>query len=224
VTIMEPFKILIVDDIAINIQVLGNLLRKEGYAISYAKSGGQALSILEEELFDLILLDVMMPNMDGFQLCANIKKEAKWQEIPIIFLTAKAQLEDVIEGFHLGAVDYVTKPFNSEELLARVRTHLELKAVKKQLENQNNILSQKNEALTKLNQDLENALNEIKALRGILPICANCKKIRRADSDPRKDDSWMVLENYLMEYTSVKASHGICPECMAELYPDFVKK
>ncbi|MFH2064544.1 MAG: response regulator [Pseudomonadota bacterium] len=221
---MEPYKILIVDDIAKNIQVLGNLLRMEGYAVSYAVSGVQALSILEEELFDLILLDVMMPNMNGFQLCSMIKKETKWKEIPIIFLTAKAQLEDVIEGFQAGAVDYVTKPFNSKELLARVRTHLELKAVKKQLEKKNCILSQRNEELAKLNQELENALHEIKALRGILPICAKCKKIRRADSDPQKDDSWMILENYLMEYTSVKASHGLCPECMAELYPDFAGK
>ena len=110
--------VFIVDDVPKNLQVLGNTLRNRDYNISVATSGEQALSMMDKILPDLILLDVVMPGIDGFQVCKKLKTSEKTKDIPIIFLTAKTQTEDIVKGFELGAVDYVTKPFNKEELLA----------------------------------------------------------------------------------------------------------
>ncbi len=135
--------ILIVDDTAKNLQLLGSILREEGYKISVANNGNQAISIASQALPDLILLDVMMPQLDGFQTCKKMKSLTKTKDIPIIFLTAKVEKDDIVKGFKAGAVDYITKPFNTYELQARVKTHLELKR-------SNDLLKQKNELLKKL--------------------------------------------------------------------------
>ncbi len=119
--------ILIVDDIAKNIQVVANILGKDDYDISVALNGRQALSIMEKVRPDLILLDVMMPDIDGYEVCRTLKKDRRTDSIPVIFLTAKSDKEDIVKGFEMGAVDYVLKPFNPVELLARVRTHVSLK-------------------------------------------------------------------------------------------------
>lgn len=119
--------ILIVDDTPKNIQLLGTVLKNVGYKIIVATSGEQALGILDKIKPDLILLDVMMPDLDGYETCKIIKESEKLKHIPVIFLTAKTQPEDIVKGFQLGAADYIIKPFNSSELLARVKTHLESK-------------------------------------------------------------------------------------------------
>ena len=117
-------RILIVDDTPANIQTLTATLKEKGYQISVALNGKQALDVLARVQPDLILLDVMMPEMDGFETCERIKASERWSQIPIIFLTAKTETADIVRGFELGAVDYVAKPFNAHELLARVHTHL----------------------------------------------------------------------------------------------------
>ncbi|MGK5093606.1 SpoIIE family protein phosphatase [Deltaproteobacteria bacterium TL4] len=119
-------RILIVDDTPKNIQVLGTMLKQQDYQINVAQDGIQALNMVDKIRPDLILLDVMMPNLDGFETCKRLKASPKSREIPIIFLTAKTETQDVVKGFELGAVDYVSKPFNSAELLARVHTHVQL--------------------------------------------------------------------------------------------------
>jgi class 3 adenylate cyclase len=119
-------RILIVDDAPANIQALSAILKAQGYQISIAINGRQALEALERVRPDLILLDIMMPEMDGFETCERIKASTAWREIPIIFLTAKTDTADIVRGFELGAVDYVAKPFSAHELLARVKTHLTL--------------------------------------------------------------------------------------------------
>lgn len=139
----KDFRILIVDDVPKNIQVLGNILINEKYQISYTQDGNHALALIKKNKFDLILLDIMMPEIDGYEVCKKIMADPETAEIPVIFLTAKADKESVIKGFKLGARDYVTKPFNAEELLARVRTHLELKDKNEQLKNVNQTLEQK---------------------------------------------------------------------------------
>jgi two-component system, sensor histidine kinase and response regulator len=118
--------IFIIDDNANNLQITGKILKDKGYKISLAMDGPSALKQLETEIPDLILLDVMMPGMDGLEVCRKIKKNENLEEIPIIFLTAKNQTEDLLEGFKAGGVDYITKPFISTELITRVKTHLEL--------------------------------------------------------------------------------------------------
>ncbi len=122
----RPGHVLIVDDTPKNLQVLGSILRQAGHDISVAVDGRKALQAVGRARPDLILLDVIMPVMDGFDACRALKQNPATSGIPIIFLTAKVETEDVIRGFELGAVDYVTKPFQSDELLQRVDTHLTL--------------------------------------------------------------------------------------------------
>ena len=133
---LKNARILIVDDTLQNIQVLGTVLREQEYQLNVAQNGKQALETVQKVKPDLILLDVMMPEMDGFETCQHLKADPETADIPIVFLTAKVETDDIIKGFELGAVDYVTKPFNATELLQRVETHLELSLLQKDLENQ----------------------------------------------------------------------------------------
>ena len=146
----EKPKILVVDDNSLNLQLVASTLAENGYEPVVTTSGVQALDFLQKETSELILLDVMMPKMDGFEVCRRIKSNDKLKALPVIFLTVKTEIEDLLRGFELGAVDYICKPFNVLELLARIKLHLELKW----------------------------AREEIKTLRDILPICSFCKKIR----------------------------------------------
>ncbi len=176
-------KILIVDDTPKNIQVLGKTLEQKNYEIIVAQNGLQALKVVEKDFPDLILLDIMMPDMDGFETCKRLKDNPKTKEIPIIFLTAKIEIDDLVKGFDLGAVDYITKPFNSKELLRRVKTHLELKEKSESLErsNQNN-----RELIHILCHDLTNPIGFID---GVLQL---------SDQDPSifqemKDNLWTAV-------------------------------
>ena len=137
------YKILIVDDIPENIQLTANILTNEGYLVEFATNGLEALDWIDNEDFDLVLLDVMMPDMDGFQVCTKIRENAKHKDLPIIFLTAMTDKESTIKGLKLGAQDFATKPYNSGELLTRIETHLELSSAKKKLNNMNIILEEK---------------------------------------------------------------------------------
>lgn len=127
-------RILVVEDAAANIQVLTAILKEKGYDISVASNGRQALKVLTRVRPDLILLDIMMPEMDGFETCIQIKQSPDWQDIPLIFLTAKTETSDIVRGFELGAVDYVAKPFHAHELLARVDTHLKMDRLRRENE------------------------------------------------------------------------------------------
>lgn len=132
--------ILIVDDVPQNIQVIAGHLGEEFYDLVMATSGEAALKAVEEDAPDLILLDVNMPGLNGFEVCSKIKKNNKLSGIPVIFLTARVDSEDIVSGFEAGAVDYVTKPFNKSELKARVKTHLELYHLKEELILKNELL------------------------------------------------------------------------------------
>lgn len=139
----EKKKILIVDDVPKNIELAANILQTRDYNITFAKSGPIALEKVKSIEFDLILLDVMMPEMDGFEVCRHLKDDAATRDIPIIFVTAKSETENVVKGFELGAVDYVTKPFKTDELLARVKTHVD---IREKLKEKNRIENQLSEA------------------------------------------------------------------------------
>lgn len=163
--------ILIVDDTRENLQVLGNILREHDYKIALANNGREALEIVNKKLPDLILLDVMMPELDGFEVCRRLKGNEHTKEVPVIFLTAKTEVDDIVTGFRIGGVDYITKPFNHEELLIRVKTHIDLKLSK-------DIILEKNEALKNLNKEKNNFLgiaahdlkNPITAIKGFSKI------------------------------------------------------
>jgi CheY-like chemotaxis protein len=151
----KKYKILIVDDVPKNIELAANILRTKEYNITFAKSGFIALEKVKLIGFDLILLDVMMPLMDGFEVCRQLKNDPETKNIPIIFLTAKSESENVVKGFELGAVDYVTKPFKAEELLARVMTHIGIKSKIEEKERIELELLKNREQLQKLIIELE---------------------------------------------------------------------
>ncbi|MBI2924386.1 MAG: hybrid sensor histidine kinase/response regulator [Verrucomicrobia bacterium] len=164
--------ILIVDDVQQNIQVVGTMLREAGYSIMPATSGAAALQRVQKKLPDLILLDLMMPELDGLEVCRRLKAEASTQNIPVIFLTASNEMSHLVQGLQAGAVDYVTKPFNPPELLARVRTHLELKHSRdmivrysQQLAHLNN---EKNEFMGIVAHDLRSPLGAIKGFAELI--------------------------------------------------------
>lgn len=128
---MEKNKILVVDDNIKNIQLVLNILKDFDYSFSYALNGKDALELLMNEEFDLILLDVMMPGMDGYNVASELKERGVFT--PIIFLTAKSSKDHIVKGFEAGCVDYVVKPFYSKELIARVKVHMELVNLRKEL-------------------------------------------------------------------------------------------
>ncbi len=152
-------RVLVVDDVVQNLQVVGTMLRNEGYDVMPAASGPQALERVRVRVPDLILLDLMMPEMDGLEVCRRLKSDPATRQIPIIFLTASNEMEHLVKGFEAGAVDYVTKPFNGAELLARVRTHLELKLARERLREMND---EKNEFMGIAAHDLRSPLSQIK--------------------------------------------------------------
>ena len=129
----ETSSILIVDDNVKNLQVLGGLLQNEGLTVEFALDGKSALSWLKRKYFDLILLDIMMPGMDGYEVCTIIKQTPDINQIPIIFITANTDTESIVKGFETGAVDYITKPFIQSELLIRVKTQLIIKKSQEQV-------------------------------------------------------------------------------------------
>jgi len=129
--------VLVVEDIPKNMEVVCNILRKEGYRLAMAGNGLQGLEMVPNVKPDLILLDIMMPEMDGFEVCKRLKENPETKDIPIIFLTAIVETVDIVKGFEMGAVDYVTKPFKGAELTSRVRTHLELKFARESLQELN---------------------------------------------------------------------------------------
>lgn len=155
-------RVLVVDDVLDNIQVAMNILKEESYQLSFATSGREALEMVNDNYFDLILLDIMMPNMDGFEVCTKIKALTQYQDVPIIFLTARSDIDSVTKGFKTGAVDYITKPFHAEELLNRVKNHLELYLSKRILIANNLKLDNKNQVLQqRLIQEVEDNQREL---------------------------------------------------------------
>jgi len=146
--------ILIVDDIASNLTLLSQTLEPEGYQISVCNSGESALKIAAKVLPQLILLDVMMPGLDGWETCRRLKQEPALRDVPVIFITARSELQSVVASFHAGGVDYIEKPFQKEEVLARVATHLQIFRLTQALRQKNTELEQRMLELQRSNQQL----------------------------------------------------------------------
>ncbi len=148
--------ILIVDDMHENLKLLGNILTGQGYRVAFSDNGQRAIEIAGKIYPDLILLDIAMTGLNGLQTCRKLKNSPDLSEIPVIFLTAKTETEDIVRGFEAGGSDYVTKPFNTKELLSRVKTHIEFKhsreLLKKEIEKRKRIQQELEKANTKLRQ------------------------------------------------------------------------
>jgi two-component system, sensor histidine kinase and response regulator len=190
--------ILIADDLQDNLNIVKAVLGYKGYQVDTAKNGKQVLEQVERRLPDLLLLDIQMPEMNGIEACRQLKANPRFKDIPVIFLTAKADSYDVVDGFKTGAVDYITKPFNTMELLARVQTHLELKKSRDLLAEKNRYLEMMSTGLARLNHekndfmgiaahDLKNPLTTIKGLADFL----------RQDVDIPQESMKVILENIM---------------------------
>lgn len=158
--------ILLVDDDPMNTMLLRSVLKAEGYHTQEALSGAEALAKVEVQSFDLILLDIMMPEMNGFEVCSSIKQNASKKDIPIIFITARNDIESISTAFEVGGVDYITKPFKKTELLARVSTHVKLKLQHQELIELNANLDwkvkQRTNALLDANRKIKNYASSLK--------------------------------------------------------------
>ncbi len=217
--------ILVVDDNLKNLQLMGTLLKENNFKVSIANGGHKALQMADKLMPDLILLDVMMPEIDGYEVCRRLKQNASTESIPVIFLTAKVETEDIVKGFRVGGVDYVTKPANREELLARINTHLELKRSREIIKEQNEALTQSNEKLKELNNtkdkffsiiahDLKNPLGSFKGLAEVLYKEYDSFSYEEARDAIRmmysaSDRVYALLEN-LLEWARVQTGKIAC--------------
>lgn len=234
--------ILIVEDSPTQAVKLQFLLEKNGYGVTIARNGVEALSCLRLGRPGLVVSDIVMPEMDGYELCRRIRADEELRYIPVLLLTTLSEPEDIVRGLESGADNFLTKPYDETILLSRIQYILINKEIRRNPQSDmgieiffagnrhfinsdriqildllfstyENALQQKRE-LEKVNKKLTDALETIKTLHGFLPICANCKKIRDDDGQ------WQDLESFISEHSEAKVSHGICPECKKNLYPE----
>ncbi len=201
---MNKETILIVDDNPANLGVLFDYLESAGFTVLVDNGGESAVRAISHHRPDIILLDVMMPGVDGFETCRRLKADEGTRDIPVIFMTALTDVVDEVRGLELGAVDYITKPIKVETVLARLNLHLTIRRLQGELQEKN--------------ARLQEAIDSVKVLSGLLPICANCKNIR--------DDRgyWNQIEEYIQRHSEAEFSHGLCPNCVKELYGEQVWK
>ena len=187
---------MIVDDTPQNVQMLSNILYNTGYSINISNSGEHALQSVNRQLPDLILLDIQMPEMDGFDVCKALKSVPDTKDIPVIFLSANTDAEKVVSGFELGAVDYVTKPFNVNELLARVATHIELKFAREGLVELN---ATKDMFLSIISHDLRNPFSSILLSSELLQMYIEKNETEKSRKFARNIHSSVLQVNKLLE-------------------------
>jgi two-component system, OmpR family, response regulator VanR len=266
----SSIEILIVEDSPTQALCLEGALEEAGYNVSMARNGHEALEYLKEHRPTLIVSDIVMPGMDGYELCRLVKADKELENTPVLLVTSLSDPADILKGLQCGADNFITKPYQERELLSRIQyllvnrelrrrsaaglgveiffagrkhfltaermqiidmlissfetavTHkLEVDRVNRQLTQLNEQLVQEVAERKKSEQEkeqliveLQQALAEVKKLSGLLPICASCKRIR--------DDQgyWQQIEGYISEHSEADFSHGICPKCAKELYPE----
>jgi sigma-B regulation protein RsbU (phosphoserine phosphatase) len=197
-------RILIAEDEPISKRLLETILTKAGHDVVAVEDGIRALDSIQKEVPDILITDWMMPELDGLELCRRLRTLNLPSYVYVILLTALTQKENVTQGLDAGADDYVTKPFERTELLARVRAGERVIQLEK--------------SLRERNEELSEALAQVKELKGLLPICMFCKRIRK------DKNYWQQVEEYLFEHTDADFSHSLCPECLEEHYPDYVNR
>lgn len=199
----KMFKLLVADDEPIDLKVITSAL-KDKYEVLSAHSGQEAIDLTKKHMPDMIVLDVLMPDLDGYEVCMTLKNDIRFADIPIVFVTAVNSKEGELRGLKLGGIDYICKPINFALLHMRIKNQLALK--------------EQRDLIARQKEELEATLARIKQLEGIIPICMYCKNIRNDNED------WKRVEVYLSEHSNAQLSHGICPDCMKEHFPNRGKK
>jgi sigma-B regulation protein RsbU (phosphoserine phosphatase) len=197
-------KILIAEDEEISRRLLETTLTNAGHEVIAVEDGLKALESIRKVVPDMLVTDWMMPELDGVELCRRVRALGLSSYVYIILLTSLTQKENIIQGLDAGADDYISKPFERTELLARVRAGERVIQLEK--------------SLRQKNKELSETLAHVKQLKGLFPICMYCKKIRN------DENYWQKVEEYLAEHTEADFSHSICPECLEKHYPDYAKK
>jgi two-component system cell cycle response regulator len=242
----NPIEILIVEDSVTQAIELQKLLEENAYKVSVAPNGLKALSLLKNYKPTLVISDIIMPDMNGYELCRQVKNDDRLKNIPVILMTTLSEPEDIIRGLECGADNFIIKPINRKVFLSRVKYILVNKKIrreglsglslevffsgKKHLINAERLqiidllfstyenTVQKSDELRQIKRELQKANETIKVLQGIIPTCANCRKIRN------EKGQWQHMEAYISQNSEAEFSHGLCPECVAKLYPDFYEK
>ena len=187
-------RVLIAEDDAVSRRILERLLRKWGHEVTTTMDGEAAWNVLREPgAPSLVILDIMMPGIDGLELCRRLRQSPNTIPPYIILLTANSGVRQIVKGIEAGADDYLTKPYDSDELRVRVQVGVRI------VELQTNLAERV--------KQLEVALAHVKQLEGILPICSYCKRIRN------DLDNWQNVESYVAGHSQAEFSHGICPTC-----------
>lgn len=196
--VSAPVRLLIAEDDAVSRSVLERTLRTWGYDVVVTRDGAEAWAALQQDdAPHIALLDWMMPGIEGPEVCRRVRAMARPVPTYVILLTARGQPGDIVTGLESGADDYVTKPFDRQELRSRIRVGERVVALQR--------------GLAERVKELELALSQVKQLRGLLPICSYCKAVR--------DDKnyWQRVETYIAAHSEARFSHGICPDCWWEV-------
>ncbi len=197
-------KILIIDDQALNLKLASTILKAKGYDTRCISESSQATEAILAYAPDLILLDIMMPDLDGITLCKQLKSNPITNDIPIIFITAKTASETLLSAFEAGGVDFVSKPFQTEELLARVKTHVHIRLLQKNLTDSFQKLEKKQHELLSSQKQVE----ELKS--AMVKICAWTKQIEI-------DGKWISVEEYFTTHLGIQLTHGVSDSAAKEI-------
>jgi phosphoserine phosphatase RsbU/P len=189
----RPMSVLLADDDKLTLNVLNDALTRAGYDVITATDGEQAWRKLNEGNPQVAILDWIMPGMEGVEICRRAHADPKLANRYFILLTGKSSTEDLVAGLQAGASDYLRKPFDETELLARVEVGVRFMELQRKLADR----------VT----ELEKALTQVRRLEGLLPICSYCKRIRN------EQDYWERVDAYISQHANVRFSHNICPEC-----------
>lgn len=204
----EIYNILVVDDNPENLKVVSGFLKDSGYKIALALNGASAMKVLHDNPIDLILLDIMMPEIDGFEVCKQIKEIKELREIPIIFLTAKNDTNDIIKGFQAGGIDYITKPFIYDELLIRIKNHIDLSKSRKKLLD---TLKTRDKLYSIIAHDIKGPFGNISMLisliaNGMIDTASEQFKNLMIQLEKSTKDTYTLLNN-LLEWTKLQVGN-----------------
>ena len=204
----DPAMILAVDDDPKALAGAVRILRGAGHNVLEASSGQECLDMVRSHRPDLVLLDVVLPDIEGTEVCRMIKADPTLASVFVVFLSGMRTTPDnQAHGLDLGADGYIARPFSNREFLSRVTSILRIKKAEDDLRAEK-------EKVERLNAELNETIGRVRKLEGIIPICMHCHSIR---SDA---ETWQRLESYLQEHSDMILSHGLCPECLEKFYPE----